>query len=259
MKLLRRLRPRGRAGWAVVSACILAVGVTSVATGATGDVIRLGKRNAGTGQTAIVTNTGSYSTRQSNLRDGDGGAASYGCDSPVPREACLYVLNHNSNGRVFKFQSNGGDSAGQISVKPGAGKTADDVRPFTTNATGVATGLNADEVDGQSATDIANSAKPLFAKINADGTVNGSNRGLAQSAASQKTGTGAYTVTFATDVSGCAYSVTESTTSDGGAASAAPVAGNVNQVAVSTRDGGGADGTAPTARADKPFHLVVNC
>jgi hypothetical protein len=243
--------------WTIAAATVLAVGITSVATGATGDVLRLGKRTAGNGNTAIVSNTGNYSTRQSNSRDGDGGAASYGCDSPADREPCLYVLNHRE-GKVFRFVANGSSNLGSIEVRPGPNQSLDDIKPFTTNATGVATGLNADEVDGQSAADIVAASKPLFAAVAADGTSTGG-RGLAQNAAVQRTGEGAYTVTFGSDVTGCAWSATQTTTDNAGSTSVQPVAGNANALAVVTRQGGGADGTGATARADRPFHLVASC
>jgi hypothetical protein len=229
----------------------LAIGITAVATGATGDVIRIGKRTAGSGSTAIVGDTSAFATRQSNSRDGDGGAASYGCRSNSGREACLFVLNHSTSGQVFRFQSDGGTPAGTINVTPPSGKTAADVAPFSTNATAVAKGLNADRVDGKSATEIVAAAKPLFAAVNADGSVAGNN-GLAQANAVTKTGTGAYTVTFASDVSKCAYSATETTTTDAGAAAVQPVTGTVAAINVVTH---AAAGTA----ADRPFHLVVNC
>ena len=206
MKILGRLRPDGRHVLVIACAAVLAVGITSIATGAAGDFVRVGKRNFAPGTTAIV----------------------------------------------------GGTTAGRILVSPPSGKGPSDVSPFTTNATGVATGLNADRVDGQDATDIVAAAKPPFASVNSNGTVANS-RGVAQSNAVQHTGTGTYTVTFATDVSKCAYSATETTTTDGGAAAAAPASGNNNAVQVVTRSGGGADGTEPTAPADRPFHLVVNC
>ena len=129
---------------------------------------------------------------------------------------------------------------------------------ITSIATGVATGLNADQVDGQSASDIIDATKPPFAAVNADGTIAGS-RGLAQSNAVQRTAAGTYTVTFASDVSKCAYSATETTTTDAGAAAAALVTGKTDTLQVVTRSGGGTDGTGPTAPADRPFHLVVNC
>ena len=257
MKILGRLRPDGRHVLVIACAAVLAVGITSIATGAAGNFVRIGKRNFAPGTTAIVGGTTGFATRQSNNNDGDGGAASYGCRADTGKEACLYVLNHH-NGQVFQFSSTGGTTAGRILVSPPSGKGPSDVSPFTTNATGVATGLNADRVDGQDATDIVAAAKPPFASVNSNGTVANS-RGLAQSNAVQHTGTGTYTVTFATDVSKCAYSATETTTTDAGAAAAAPASGNNNAVQVVTRSGGGADGTGPTAPADRPFNLVVNC
>jgi len=264
-QLLEKVRPGSRATWVLICASLLAVGVTSIATGAVGSPVKIGKRNAAFGTTAIVGTTGGFATRQSNAQNGDGGAASYGCRADASHESCLFVLNH-SGGRAFTFQSNGGaTNGGIIGVAPPAGKTADDVRPFTTNAHGVATGLNADEVDGQSASDLTaaaqaavDKAKPLFAAVNADGTIAG-NRGLAQANAVQHTGDGTYTVTFASDISKCAYSATETTATDAGAAAVAPVTASTTALQVVTRAGGGADGNGPTAPADRPFHLVVNC
>ena len=254
---MRRVQP----AWVLGCATALALGVTGVASGAAGDNVIVGKRNAAEGQTAIVGTSMSFATRQSNDLENDGGAASYGCRALLAAEPCLYVLNHRG-GEAFYFRTRGGERAGYIEVLPPTGKTADDVAPFFTNATGVATGLNADEVDGKSADEIQSAAvaaaQPRFAAVNAAGTeVTG--RGLAQANAVQRTGPGAYTVTFAGDVSKCAFSATETTTTDAGAAAAAPVTGNANAVNVVTRAGGGANGTGPTDPADRPFHLVVNC
>jgi hypothetical protein len=258
VKLLKRLRPRGRSTLVIACTTVLAVGITSIATGAASDFVRIGKRNFAPGTTAIVGGTTGYATRQSNNNDGDGGAASYGCRADAGKEACLYVLNHH-NGQVFQFSSTGGLNAGRILVTPPSGKTAKDVSPFTTNATGVATGLNADQVDGQSASDIVAASKPPIAVVAADGTASTGSRGLTQSNAVQHTGTGTYTVQFASDVSKCAYTATETTTTDAGAASVAPVSGKTDTLQVVTRAGGGTDGTGPTAPADRPFNLVVNC
>ena len=254
---MRRVRPT----WVLAGATALALGITGVASGAAGDNVIIGKRNAAEGTTAIVGTTTSYATRQSNNMENDGGAASYGCRADLAHEPCLFVLNHRG-GEAFFFRSRGGETAGFFEVVPPAGKTADDVAPFRTNATGVATGLNADEVDGRSADEIqaaaVAAAQPRFAVVNAAGTeVTG--RGLAQAAAVQRTGAGEYTVTFASDVSKCALTATETTTANAGAVGVAPAAGNANAVNVVTRAGGGADGTGPTEPADRPFHLVVNC
>ena len=58
-------------------------------------------------------------------------------------------------------------------------------------------------------------------------------------------------------MSKCAYSATETTITDAGAAAVQPQSPTVIRVA--TRKGGGADGTGPSDRANRPFHLVVNC
>jgi hypothetical protein len=261
-RLPRSARPSGRTVLIFACTALLAVGITSIATGAAGDFVRIGKRNAAPGTTAIVGSTTGFSTRQSNNTDGDGGAASYGCRADTGKEACLFVLNHH-NGEIFKFSGTGGTKGGEILISPPSGKKASDVAPFTTNATGVATGLNADQVDGQSATDIIASAvakaQPLFAGVEANGTAS-SSRGLAQSNAVQHTAdSGTYTVKFASDVSKCAWSATEVTTSDAGAAAVQLVSGTTDTIQVVTRAGGGADGTGPTAPADRAFHLIVNC
>ena len=77
-------RPTGR--YVVATALILAIGIPSVAVGfGEGRDARLGKRNpsssALSSETQIIANNGSYGTRQSNKRDGEGGGAIYGCRS----------------------------------------------------------------------------------------------------------------------------------------------------------------------------------
>ena len=79
-----------------------------------------------------------------------GGGAIYGCRSTAggsaanpPKNPCIRA-NNLSTGFAFEFNATGAESAGSITV--GAG--GDAKKPFTTNATGVATGLNADRVDG---------------------------------------------------------------------------------------------------------------
>src|SRR6186713_3205426 len=104
----------------------------------------IGKFNATTGS------KGGYVTRQSNTQTGSkaGGGAIYGCRGAAGGSAsgsapCLRASNLAA-GFAFEFAADG-DVVGQISV--GDGKTANaKAKPFTTNATGVATGLNADQV-----------------------------------------------------------------------------------------------------------------
>ena len=147
---------------------VLAIGISSFAIAGTGDNLREGVRNGtSTRETQVISNIaasngaiGGYSTRQSNL-SASGGGAVYGCRSKAggsaanpPQNPCLRA-NNLSTGLAFEFQASKGTIGGLFTV--GAG--GDGVKPFTTNATGVATGLNADEVDGLSAADIIAAAR----------------------------------------------------------------------------------------------------
>ncbi len=146
---------------------VLVVGISATGVAATGSAILEGKRNGtATQETQIISNvgatnapTGGFSTRQSNLSS-TGGGAIYGCRSTAggtaatpPTNPCIRA-NNLSSGYAFEFNSANGLSAGLITV----GKGGDSAKPFTTNATGVATGLNADRVDGQSADDLLKTA-----------------------------------------------------------------------------------------------------
>jgi hypothetical protein len=141
----REKRHRTNPGrYVLASAALLALAASPFAVGATGDVLREGKRNPSNGssarETELISQSRTYGTRQSNIRNGNGGGAIYGCRSALSREACIRS-NNLSEGRAFDFETDGGE-AGRIETKSDTG------RPFTTNATGVATGLNADRVDG---------------------------------------------------------------------------------------------------------------
>ncbi len=141
----RDRRPGSRQGrYVLASAVLLALVVSPFAVGATGDVLREGKRNPGNGsagrETELISSSKTYGTRQSNVRAGNGGGAIYGCRSKPGREPCMRS-NNLQEGRAFEFETDGSE-AGRIETKNDTG------RPFTTNATGIATGLNADRVDG---------------------------------------------------------------------------------------------------------------
>src|SRR6185295_4915474 len=129
-----------------------------------GRAILGGKRNpsrdatkAFSAETEIIANNPTYGTRQSNKRDGDGGGAIYGCRSNPGNEPCVKAVNLKG-GHAFEFNTVGKE-AGSIEVGDTTGA------PFTTNATGVATGLNADKVDGKDATDFAAAGSLLFADV----------------------------------------------------------------------------------------------
>jgi len=240
---MRKLSFSGRA--AVATALILAVGVPATALGfGEGRNLLLGKRNpsrAGlSSETQIIADNTTYGTRQSNLRSGDGGGAIYGCRSAPGHEPCIRS-NNLTTGRAFEFATRGNEG-GRIETGNAAGA------PFTTNATGVATGLNADRVDGKEAADFASatdlkaeSASLLDAQVTAAGAVSANSRG----AVSATVAGAVYTVKFNRDVSKCSYTASPT----GGASAQAPgvaAAASADSVTVDT-------GTA------KDFHLQVIC
>lgn len=208
---------------------------------------------------------GGYVTRQSNTDTGAnaGGGAIYGCRStglnPDNDESCIRA-NNLSDGLAFSFDANG-TLGGTISVGDGGREE----RPFITDATGVATGLNADEVDGLDAEELA-VAGNLFARVNADGSGDGRGR-----SASARTGQGVYTVTFeGRNISGCALGATQVNTENPGTISAQVTANSTNQVTVRTFGRSedpfiGPDNTTPNPNAngnqpvDRAFHLTVTC
>ncbi len=169
---MRRRHPLARAPRtrAVLAAtCLLIVVGAPLASARTGDDLREGVRNGTTAkETQIIgslrsslARTGGYVTRQSNLST-DGGGAIYGCRSkaggsaakPTPQNPCVRA-NNLSTGFAFEFNAANGEIAGLITAGPGG----DSKRPFVTNATGVATGLNADRVDSLGASEIIAAAR----------------------------------------------------------------------------------------------------
>lgn len=165
-RILRGRGPRSRS--VALATGIAVIGITGVVDAATGGNLREGVRNGTTtSETEIISNIaatdaqkGGYSTRQSNLSSSGGGAI-YGCRATAggsaakpPKNPCLRA-NNLADGFAFEFNATKGATAGSITV----GSGGDTKRPFTTNATGVATGLNADRVDGASAADIVAAAR----------------------------------------------------------------------------------------------------
>src|SRR3954465_9802435 len=150
--------PAEQGKYLVLSSLILALLVAPFAAASDGDPVRAGARTTFTSITRVLGDSTTYATQQSNLHNGDGGAARYGCRSTAANEYCLLSKNTGGGGS-FRFTSASSLLGGVIDVDVPQGKTPRDAKPFTTNATGVATGLNADEVDGMSATDILKAAK----------------------------------------------------------------------------------------------------
>jgi len=246
--MLQKVRSllKGQGKWALLSAIALGLLVAPFAVAENNDVMKVGSRNAATDrETRIIgTDVATYATRQSNDKEGDGGSAAYGCRSALANEPCLFVFAVRT-ARAFDFRSRGNEG-GRILVY-GDMTNPRNNRPFTTNATGVATGLNADEVDGQSAD--AFQPKTLIAAVDGAGAVDVTRtRGVASAS---RTSLGDYTVTFSSDISKCAYTATITQLTNAGAAVVAPGAAPTS-LSVRTLDAGG-------AQSDRPFHVVVNC
>jgi hypothetical protein len=237
--------------YTLIGGLVLAIGIPSVAVGfGEGRSLLLGKRNpspnaarALNSETEIIASNGTYGTRQSNKRNGDGGGAIYGCRSNTGREPCIRS-NNLKTGRAFEFQT-AGKEGGRIETGDATGA------PFTTNATGVATGLNADKVDGRDSADIASPSDSLFAAVAANGSLTAGGpeaTGSSKTSAADQT----YTITFSRDVSKCSFTanVTGASADFSLGVEAGPAA---NQVRVDQRNvaDGNTDGRA--------FHVQVIC
>ena len=246
-RIRRRLPGRGNGPWIVIATAAAAMIVTPFAVAAgEGRPIDGGRRNPSANQslsynreTEIIANVATYGTRQSN-KSTRGGGAIYGCRAAAGANSCVRASNL-SNGRAFSFSANGGNEVGRIDGPANAA-------PFTTSATGVATGLNADRVDGQSASEIVSSAQAQnkFAIVSAAGAL-GAQRGATAAA---RTGPGVYTVTLSGDNTNCAPQATIRATGTPAIISANIT--NATTVAVTTFDDAG-------AATDAPFSLTVTC
>jgi hypothetical protein len=265
--LLRDRSPRTRS--VLLATGVLVVAITPFAAAKTGDALLQGKRNGTTvSETEIISNVastnalkGGYSTRQSNL-SASGGGAIYGCRSqaggskatPTPQNPCLRV-NNLSKGLAFELQATNGDLGGTIQVGGGG----DAAKPFTTNATGVATGLNADRVDGKGAEDIAKDALAAaqalapFAQVNDDGTAR-ETRGVATNGIGDPAGSGVQDITFNGDLSKCALQATITGPSAGMVAVSPTVAANKATTTVGVRTYNAAGNLT-----DRGFHLSASC
>jgi hypothetical protein len=226
-----------------LGAATLAVAVPTAALAAgEGKQLLAGKRNPGsstyTTETQIIANNATYGTRQSNTKDGEGGGAIYGCRSAQGKEPCIRV-NNLKGGRAFEFVTTGNQEAGRIEVGNPTGA------PLTTNAKGVATGFNADQVDGREGTDLG---LLRFANVAAAGQL-GNQRG-ATAAALTNPATNTYTVTFNGDVSKCSHTATIVGSTAGNQSVAVAPGTDPKTVMVDLPD-------HPSARA--PFNAQVMC
>jgi len=249
---------------AIVCSLILAIGIPSVAMGfGEGRSLLLGKRNPSSNanlalnsETEIIADTATYGTRQSNKKDGDGGGAIYGCRSNPGNEPCIRA-NNLKGGRAFEFVSIGTE-AGRIEV--GGDHTG---APLTTNATGVATGFNADQVDGKSATDFAPATALSFAIVSDSGsgtpTVTGPSTPTVTYATTGANNDAVYTIDFKRDVSKCSYTASQVGSASGQAPGVAAVQNQPNQVAVNLGSREAPVPADPRIPNRGSFHVQVIC
>ena len=260
---MKSLRFSGRA--AVICSLILAIGIPSVAMGfGEGRSLLLGKRNPSSNanlalnsETEIIADNSTYGTRQSNKKDGDGGGAIYGCRSNPGNEPCIRA-NNLKGGRAFEFVTIGKE-AGRIEV--GGDHTGP---PLTTNATGVATGFNADKVDGKDAADFAPASALSFAIVSDSGTGTPTVTGPTTPTVTYATGSApandaVYTIDFKRDVSKCSYTASVSGSSAAAAPGVAAVPNQVNQVAVNLGSHEATPNTDPRVPNRGSFHVQVIC
>jgi hypothetical protein len=248
-RIRRRILGRGHGPWIVVAAVLVALLVTPFALAAGENrPVRGGARNPSpnaslsyTRETQIIANNATYGTRQSN-KSATGGGAIYGCRARTATKACVRASNL-ANGRAFSFSSSSGTEVGRIDGPATAA-------PFTTSATGVATGLNADKVDGKDAATISTDAN-RFATVSSAGAL-GNQRGAT---AASRTAAGTYNVVFAEDISKCALGATVANNADPAIATA-QIGADGKTVTVTTRS---ITAAAPAPAADEPFHLTVTC
>jgi hypothetical protein len=249
---------------AAAGALLAVLIATSAFAAGEGKSIFGGKRNpssnqsqAYTSETEIIANTPTYGTRQSNKSD-NGGGAIYGCRSAAggtaaKNEPCIRS-NNLSTGLAFEFAS-AGLVGGTINVTKGG----DAAKPFTTNATGIATGLNADRVDSKSAADIVSDAVAAvvaanpYAQVRADGT-NGASRGVVASNGITRQGVGDYNVIVDGDRSTCAVATSLVGTSAGQITADPTLATDKKTTTIDVRTF-----DAAGAAADRAFHLSFTC
>jgi hypothetical protein len=259
-----------RKTWTAVG-CGLALAVVAapqaMASGE-GTNARLGVRNPGSGnltvQTQIIASNSNWGTRQSNK--GAGGGAIYGCRSAPGSESCVRAVNL-SNGIAFSFQANSGNNVGSFQIGSSSA-VQPNATPFTTNASGMVTNLNANYVGGQTAAQIQSAA--VTQAVSEAGTaaqalssiaVVASNGSLVRgrgATGSTQTGTGTYVVTFGSSISSCAVQVTVNS-SGGVPATATATQATATTVSVSVFSLGTTSGALPSTPANLPFYLTVNC
>jgi hypothetical protein len=219
-----------------------------------------GKRNPRSGsfstETKVIASNSTWGMRYSNRAVGGGGGLLFGCRSapggtPQKHYPCARSRNV-ANGLAFEFLT-GGSLVGTIT----AGRGGDNTKPFTTNATGVATGLNAERVGSQTPAQLTAAAVSAvqgtlsFARVSAAGNSIGG-RGVSAVA---RPSTGTYVVTFQNPVNACALTATQSAAGTDVGTIGTQVGSDNRSVTVTTLS----LLPAPAALADRAFDITAVC
>ena len=172
LRALVRLPESTRLRWTLVGLGVAALAGSPLALGAATKKVapathaslltgaRNPKKGSVTASTTLAAKTSGYALKVSNAGlSGGGGLFSCGSlagGTASNRPPCLRAANSNT-GSVFEFSFRG-PLGGVFQIGNNIDQVFPAARPFVTNATGVATGLNADRVDGLHAQDIIDSA-----------------------------------------------------------------------------------------------------
>jgi hypothetical protein len=259
--MLRRLnrvkgRRDGNAKWVLATGVVLALVISPFAIAQTSGLVG-GKRNPRSGsfraETQVIASNSTWGMRYSNRAVGGGGGLLFGCRSepggtPQKHYPCARSRNV-ANGLSFEFLT-AGSLAGTIT----AGRGGDNAKPFTTNATGVATGLNAERVGSQTPAQLTSAAVTAvqgtlsLARVSAAGT-SISARGVT---GVTHPSTGTYSVAFQNVVNACALTATQSAAGTEVGAVGTQVGPDNKTVTVTTLSNTG-------ALADRAFDISAVC
>jgi hypothetical protein len=254
--MVRRLRLfRGDVRWVLAAVVALALVISPFAIAQQTGLIG-GKRNPRSGafraETKVIANTSQFGMRYSNRAQGEGGGALLGCraapgGSPARQFPCMRASNVGT-GLAFEIATRG-SLGGTITARGG-----DNAKPFTTNATGVATGLNAERVGSMTPAQLTSAAvaavqatlpiarvSPAGAAITARGV-----SGVSHAS------TGTYSVVFQNPVNGCALTATQSTSGTAVGAVGTELGADNRTVTVTTLSSAG-------ALADRAFDISAVC
>jgi hypothetical protein len=209
-----RVGQGGRVRTVLGTAIVLALAISPFAVAQSTGLIG-GKRNpksgAFTAETKVIASNDNWGMRYSNRAVGGGGGLLFGCRSepggtPQKNYPCARSRNV-ANGLAFEFLT-----AGSLVGTIEAGKGGDNTKPFTTNATGVATGLNAERVGSKTPAQLTSDAVSAVRQTQSFARVSVAGTSIAARGVSAVThpSTGTYTVTFEKAVNACALTATQS-------------------------------------------------